>query len=586
MSFIVAAFGFGLVSMSIIAISAVGFTMQFGITNMINLAYGQVMIASAYAAYAVNNAGVSIWLALPVAAGFGAVFSFLLNRLVYAPFQRKGTNLIGMVIISLAVSLVIANVMLPIAGYYSVSYQQNPGPTYHLGSIALTGEQLAIIGVAVVVMLAIHALLRFTRLGKAMRATAANPTLARNCGIPTSRVIDLAWLITGALCGIAGAVAGMNSDSFSVASGSEFLIPIIAASILGGAGSPVRGDDRRGDHWGDDRDQCRNHLARVQAGRRFRGAGTGHGAAASGPARQTRRTRGRRVTYYLTTILVYAAVDILACLAISLQFGVSGIVNFSFIIFQAAGAYTAGVLSLPSDTENGGFQTYILGLHLTFPLPWIGATLVGALLAIPIGLVALRRLRSDYQAIAMLVLSVIASLVVTNTPAFLDGAAGLSLVPQPLVRQVQPVLGRLPVGLHGRCVGSGRDRLLHRAAGDQLAIWTITSSHARERDGCERARQECGCVEDDGIHPGWSDRRVERRDPGRLHHDVGAIDVALPGNADPVRGRDRRRSWQQLRRGARSAARSRGIRGSHPLSAALRAAGTDPRRSSGCASAV
>src|SRR4029077_12666129 len=46
------------------------------------------------------------------------------------------------------------------------------------------------------------------------------------------------WLITGALCGVAGTVAGMNSDSFSVASGSEFLIPIIAASILGGAGSP------------------------------------------------------------------------------------------------------------------------------------------------------------------------------------------------------------------------------------------------------------------------------------------------------------------------------------------------------------
>ena len=102
----------------------------------------------------------------------------------------------------------------------------------------MTGVQLAIIALAVVVMLAIYALLRFTRLGKAMRATAANPTLARNCGIPTARVVDLAWLITGALCGVAGTVAGMNSDSFSVASGSEFLIPIVAASILGGAGSP------------------------------------------------------------------------------------------------------------------------------------------------------------------------------------------------------------------------------------------------------------------------------------------------------------------------------------------------------------
>jgi branched-subunit amino acid ABC-type transport system permease component len=238
MSLLIAAFGFGLVSMSIIAIAAVGFTMQFGITNMINLAYGQVMISSAYAAYGLNHAGVSIWAALVVGAIFGAVFSFMLNRLVYARFQRKGTNLIGMVIISLAVSLLIANVLLPIVGYYSVSYRVDPGPTLHAGSIALTGLQLVIIAVAVALMLVIHALLKLTRLGKAMRATAANPTLARNCGIPTSRVIDLTWLITGALCGIAGTVAGMNSDSFAVANGSEFLIPIIAASVLGGAGSP------------------------------------------------------------------------------------------------------------------------------------------------------------------------------------------------------------------------------------------------------------------------------------------------------------------------------------------------------------
>ncbi len=144
------------------------------------------------------------------------------------------------------------------------------------------------------------------------------------------------------------------------------------------------------------------------------------------------------MTYYLTTLLVYAAVDAMACLAISLQFGVSGIVNFSFIIFQAAGAYTTAVLSLPPDSANGGFQTYIGGLNLPFPIPWIGATVVAAILAVPVGLVVLRKLRSDYQAIAMLVLSVIATLMITNTPRFLDGAAGLSLVPQPLSDRFDP----------------------------------------------------------------------------------------------------------------------------------------------------
>jgi branched-subunit amino acid ABC-type transport system permease component len=234
----VAAFGFGLVSVSVIAIAAVGFTMQFGITNMINLAYGEVMISSAYVAYYLNRAGISIWLGMVAGALFGAVFSFLLNRVVYAPFQRKGTSYIGMVIVSLAVSLMIANLLLPIVGAFSSSYQNTGGSLVRIGTIILTTNQIAIIGLAVVVMLLIHGLLSYTKLGKAMRATAANPTLARNCGIPTQRVVDVVWLITGALCGLAGVVAALNSDSFAVASGAGFLIPIIAAAVLGGAGQP------------------------------------------------------------------------------------------------------------------------------------------------------------------------------------------------------------------------------------------------------------------------------------------------------------------------------------------------------------
>jgi branched-chain amino acid transport system permease protein/neutral amino acid transport system permease protein len=234
----VAALGFGLVSVSVIAIAAVGFTMQFGITNMINLAYGEVMIVCGYVAFYVNQAGVNIWVAMIAGAVAGAVLSFLLNRFLYAPFQRKGTNLIGMVIVSLAASLMIANVLLPIVGYYTSSYVIDQGPLLRSNGLVLTTAQIAIIVVAVILMLAIHGLLRYTRLGKAMRATAANPTLARNCGIPTQRVVDVVWLITGALCGAAGVVAGINSENFAVSSGAGYLITIIAAAVLGGAGQP------------------------------------------------------------------------------------------------------------------------------------------------------------------------------------------------------------------------------------------------------------------------------------------------------------------------------------------------------------
>jgi len=233
-----AALGFGLVSMSVIAIAAVGFTMQFGITNMINLAYGEVMISSAYVAYYLNRAGISIWIGMVAAAIFGAAFSYFLNKVLYAPFLRKGTSHIGMVIVSLAASLMIANLLLPLVGYYPVSYPENQGQLIRLGSIALTLDQILIVVVAVALMLLIHGLLKYTRLGKAMRATAANPTLARNCGIPTQRVIDSVWLITGALCGMAGVVAALNSDSFVIANGASFLITILAAAVLGGAGQP------------------------------------------------------------------------------------------------------------------------------------------------------------------------------------------------------------------------------------------------------------------------------------------------------------------------------------------------------------
>jgi len=142
--------------------------------------------------------------------------------------------------------------------------------------------------------------------------------------------------------------------------------------------------------------------------------------------------------YYLTTLLVYGGVDVLACLGLSIQFGVGGVTNFGFIIFQAAGAYAAAVLSMPGDSANGGFQTYIGGLNLPFPLPWIGAAVVGGLLALPFTFLVGRRLRGDFAAVGLLVTAVMANLLVTNYRPFLNGSAGLSLIPAPLQGTVDP----------------------------------------------------------------------------------------------------------------------------------------------------
>ena len=142
--------------------------------------------------------------------------------------------------------------------------------------------------------------------------------------------------------------------------------------------------------------------------------------------------------FYLLNLLIYAGVDIIACLGLSQQFGVAGVTNFGFIIFQAAGAYTAAILSLPNQSANGGFQSYIGGWNLPFPVPLIGAAIVGGLIALPFTFLVGRRLRGDFAAVGLLVTAVMVNLLVTNYRPFLNGAAGLSLVPAPLQGEYNP----------------------------------------------------------------------------------------------------------------------------------------------------
>ncbi len=238
MSLFVASVGFGLVTAAVLAIAAVGFTLQFGVTDVLNLAFGAVMILGAFLAYYVNSHGVSVWYGLLAAVAACAVVSVVINTVVYTPFQRRGASPTTMVIVSLGMTLIIEFGVEAVAGGVPVSYTMGNGPTFQAGTFILTGVQLIIMAMAVVTMAGVHVLLRYTKLGKAMRATAANRTLARNCGIRTGRVITATWALTGALCGLAGTVFAINATSFDSSSTDLFLVLILAAVFLGGPGQP------------------------------------------------------------------------------------------------------------------------------------------------------------------------------------------------------------------------------------------------------------------------------------------------------------------------------------------------------------
>ncbi len=145
------------------------------------------------------------------------------------------------------------------------------------------------------------------------------------------------------------------------------------------------------------------------------------------------------ILFYLATLIVYGAVDSMACLALNVQFGFAGLSNFGFIIFQAGGAYVAAILSMGNwHKSNGGFQQYVLGWHLVWPLPWIGAALFGGLLAIPFTLLVGKRLRGDFAAVGLLVSAVLLNQLVNNFVPLFNGAAGISIVPAPFQGKWDP----------------------------------------------------------------------------------------------------------------------------------------------------
>ena len=232
------AIGFGLVTSAILALGAVGFTLQFGVSNILNLAYGDVMTVSAFMAYLVNATGAGIWLAVCAGAATGAVVSVLISTLIFTPFLRRGTSRFAMIMVSLALAVILQNAIQAVAGPAFRSYSRSQGTSLHLLGMILSPYQLAIIGVAAASLLALHLLLRYTRIGKALRATAADAELARSCGIATERVSALAWAISGALCGLGGVTLALNLASFDFHFGNAFLLVIVAAAVFGSVGQP------------------------------------------------------------------------------------------------------------------------------------------------------------------------------------------------------------------------------------------------------------------------------------------------------------------------------------------------------------
>lgn len=238
MSLLVDTIVFGIISGSLVAIGAVGFTMQYGITNVLNIAYGPIITSAVFIGYVVSEHVENLAVLLLVGAVWGAVVSYVLGMIVVQPFVRRGTNLVGVCIVTVSVGLVIQFGLEGIQGPGLLTFNAIAGSPIHIANATVNTSQILLVAVAVALMVAVHLVLQHTRLGLAMRATSADPSLSRGCGIPTERVRAMTWIISGALCGVTGIILGVSIGAFNSTSGNDPFILIVAAAIVGGIGRP------------------------------------------------------------------------------------------------------------------------------------------------------------------------------------------------------------------------------------------------------------------------------------------------------------------------------------------------------------
>jgi branched-chain amino acid transport system permease protein len=230
----------GLVLGGMYAVIALGLTLQYGVARILNLSYGESLVAAAFGALSLYaGAGVSPLLALLLAVPIAFAVNWLLYRLVLLPAVRRsrdpGGAEIDSILLTFGLLFVIQGVMLVAFGgqYYSYSYLSVP--VVVLGS-TLALNRLVALAFALVIAVAVYVALTRTRLGTAVRAIAVEPTAARLVGIDVPAVAGLVFAFGGAMVAAGGVLVSMFL-TFNASMGVVFTMKALVVVVMGGVGN-------------------------------------------------------------------------------------------------------------------------------------------------------------------------------------------------------------------------------------------------------------------------------------------------------------------------------------------------------------
>jgi branched-chain amino acid transport system permease protein len=230
----------GLFIGSVYGLFAVGYTLVFGVLDILNLAHPAIFtLGGLVALWLVEGAHFSIWTAFPTAVLFTGLLGLLLDRIAFLPLRRRADSNFSGLISSIAMAILFESAALALFGARTVRFPPNTvtNTIWQVAGVTITSLQIQIVLTSFGFMVGLTQLLKRSRVGKAIRAVAENERAARILGIHVDGVIAFTFFLSSALGGAAGILYGLYFDALSPDMGKSIEIKGLAVIILGGMGS-------------------------------------------------------------------------------------------------------------------------------------------------------------------------------------------------------------------------------------------------------------------------------------------------------------------------------------------------------------
>ena len=233
----------GVLSGAVYALFALGFTLMFGVLGVVNLTYGFYFSAGAFVAlFASHNLALPIWAALPFAAVVTGAGAVVIDELLLTPLRRAKAPELSSLMVTLGATLLLYSLM---TAWFGTDIRRFPAAAFNGGAFEMAGlrislSQILIVLTVFIIMVGLALLLRYSRIGLAIRALAENEEAAELMGVNATAMVRLVSFLSGGLGGAAGVLVGLNYNAIQPYMGEVMMLKGFAVIIMGGLGD-IRG---------------------------------------------------------------------------------------------------------------------------------------------------------------------------------------------------------------------------------------------------------------------------------------------------------------------------------------------------------